>query len=97
MSKERLQITIDKDLYEAIKKLPREISVSDVFNILLKVAIEEIKLGHEMSDKELIRWSEKDKYRKEVRKYLQKRLGPYIDLLKDVKTRVIGKVRVKGQ
>ena len=88
MSKGRIQVTIDQDLYDAFQRLPRKVSVSGAINILLKLAIEEVKMGREMSDKELVKWMEKDPYRAKIRKYLQEKLGPHIDVLKDIKTRI---------
>lgn len=81
MAKGRIQVTIDEDLYQGIKKLPREVSVSEVINLLLKMAIEEVKLGREMSDKEVNEWFRKDPQRLKVRMYMQEKLGPYIEVL----------------
>ena|SRR3990170_3961212 len=89
VGKHKLLLSIDENLYAGLKKLPREVSISDVFSTLLQAAVEELKMGHEMTDRELHEWVRKDPRRREVQKYLQDRLGPYVDVLKDA----MGKIK----
>ena len=81
MKKHRTQVMIDEDLYQGLKKLPREVSVSRVINLLLKSAIEDLKQGHMMNDKELNEWIRKDPERIKVKAYLKEKLGPYVDMV----------------
>ncbi len=81
MKKHRTQVMIDEDLYQGLKKLPRDVSVSRVINLLLKSAIEDLKLGRQMTDKELNEWIRKDPERIKVRAYLQDKLGPYVEIV----------------
>lgn len=81
MGKHKLGLSIDEDLYHALKKLPRDISISDVFTVLFQTMIEEVKLGKKMSKEEMNEWMESDDYRREARRYGQEKIGPYVDLI----------------
>jgi hypothetical protein len=51
--KKRITVTIDDAIYDEITKLPRKVSISEMVNFFLKVAVEEIKEGREMGSEEL--------------------------------------------
>lgn len=95
MSKGRLQLTVDMELYEACKKFPREVSISEIVNLLLKLAIEEVKMGREMNKKEFENWLNNDPERLRVKKYLQEKLGPSISVINEamVKFKALKKKR----
>jgi len=97
MKKHRTQVMIDEDLYQGLKKLPREVSVSRVINLLLKAAIEDLKQGHTMNQKELDEWVRKDPERIKVRAYLQEKLGPYADMVDEAMEAVTAKGSKKQQ
>lgn len=84
MAKHRTQITLDEDLYFALKKLPREISVSNIINTLLKLMLEEAKLGREMTKEEVNEWIRKDPKLIKGRQDIRDSIGPYIDSLYEV-------------
>ena len=83
MSRHKILLTIDENLYYGLKELPRDVSVSDIVSVLLQSMLEEVKRGKKMSQKELDKWVNSDEYRKEVRLYMQEKLGPYVDYVDD--------------
>lgn len=84
MVRQKITLSIDEDLHAALKKLPRDVSISDIINLLLKFAVEEVKSGREMTDKEVKEWLRKDPKRLEVQMYMKEKLGPYIDMVDEV-------------
>lgn len=51
--KRKITLSIDSDLYDELDNLPRKVSVSEMVNWLLKIAVEELKQGRELDSKEL--------------------------------------------
>ncbi len=54
--RKKLTLTIDSDVYDQIKDLPRDVSISEIVSWLLKIAMEEIKIDKRMTAKELHEW-----------------------------------------
>ena len=50
--KKKLTLSIDEDVYDKLGEIPRKVSVSEVTSWFLKMFVEEIKLGREMTDEE---------------------------------------------
>ena len=93
--KERMTITIDKDIYDLLQELPRKVSISEVLTFLVKAAFREIKAGREMTDTELQQWLDSTPEGKDFRERLREHWGPTMykieDTINDVKKKVIPK------
>ena len=50
--KKRIAISVDDDLYEELKMVPRGVSLSDVASFYFKVFMAEAQKGRELTDKE---------------------------------------------
>lgn len=86
--KRKLTLTIDPDVYEQLGDLPRKVSISEVTNWVLKALITDIK---GMSDEEFRKYMESDPRGREVRTYLKAKLGPFIDRVDKIESRMKGK------
>ena len=51
--KKKLTLSIDDDVYEKLGEIPRKVSVSEVTSYFLKLFVEEIKLGRELTGDEV--------------------------------------------
>jgi len=76
--KKRVAFSVDEDVYDGLKQVPRGISVSEVVNWLLRALITDIQ---GMPDEEFRKFMENDPRGKEVRKYLQDKLLPFFDTM----------------
>ncbi len=74
--KKRVTFTVDEDVYEGLKQVPRGVSVSEIVSWLLRAVITDIQ---GMSDEEFKKFMENDPRGKEVRNYLQDKLLPFFD------------------
>ncbi|OGW47347.1 MAG: hypothetical protein A2Y66_01035 [Nitrospirae bacterium RBG_13_41_22] len=74
--KKRVTFTVDEDVYEGLKDVPRGVSVSEVVSWMLRALITDIQ---GMSDEDFKKLMDSDPRGKEVRKLLQKKLGPVVD------------------
>ena len=74
--KKRVTFTVDEDVYEGLKQVPRGVSVSEIVSWLLRAVITDIQ---GMSDEEFKKFMENDPRGKEVRIYLQDKLLPFFD------------------
>jgi len=92
--KKRVSFTVDKDVVETLKKVPREVSISEVVNWVLRATFEDMK-PNGMTEEEFIRFMDSDPRGREVRKFLQDKLGPIIERGKKVKEKVAGIRQVK--
>jgi len=75
--KKKLTLTIDDDVYEGLKELPRKVSISEVVSWMLRAMVEDVKPGG-MSEDEFIDFMDTDPRGKEVRAYMKEKLGPII-------------------
>ncbi|MBI4822822.1 MAG: hypothetical protein HY805_01135 [Nitrospirae bacterium] len=75
--RKRLNLTIDEAVYEEIGRLPmpRNISISECVTWILRMMAKDLK-PNAMSDNEFIKMMDSDPRGKEVRKFLQEKLGP---------------------
>ena len=74
--KKRVTFTVDEDVYEGLKQVPRGVSVSEIVSWLLRAVITDIQ---GMSDEKFKKFMENDPRGKEVRNYLQDKLLPFFD------------------
>jgi predicted CopG family antitoxin len=76
--KRKLTLSIDEEVYEQLGEIPRKVSISEVVSWMLKALVTDIK---GMSDEDFRKFIESDPRGKEVRKYLQEKMGPLLDTL----------------
>ena len=78
--RKRLNLTVDEDVYEDIQSLsmPRNVSISEIVTWVLRAMAEDVKPGGKSED-EFIKFMDNDPRGKEVRKYLQDKIGPILD------------------
>jgi hypothetical protein len=84
--RKRLNLTVSGDVYEDIKFLPmpRGVSISELVSWILKAMAEDVKPGG-MSEKEFIKYMDSDPRGREVRKYLQDKIGPILERAEGVR------------
>lgn len=77
---------IDSDIYEGLKEVPRSVSLSDMMNVIIRSAIEDLKkFPHGMTEEEMREWRKADPKRLETIKYIREDLGfgKYVDAIAD--------------
>lgn len=75
--KRRLNITIDDDVYDMIKELPRKVSISEVISWFLKSMLEDIKRGG-LTQEEFEKWVESTPEGRDFRERGREQFGPTI-------------------
>lgn len=80
--KKRLNLTIDEDVHEGLKNLPRGVSISEVVSWILRAMVEDVKPGG-MSEEEFFEFMDNDPRGHEVREYLREKLGPIVYPVQD--------------
>lgn len=85
--KKRVSFTVDEDVIERLKKVPREVSISEIVNWVLRAMFEDVKPGG-ISEEEFIKFMDNDPRGREVRKFLQDKLGPIIEKGRKAKEKV---------
>lgn len=76
--KERMTITVEKDIYDMLQALPRRVSLSEVISWIVKATLEDIKAGRELSSKELQDWMDSTPEGEDFRERLTEHWGPGI-------------------
>jgi predicted CopG family antitoxin len=75
--KRRLNITIDDDVYDMIKELPRRVSISEVISWFLKGMMEDIKKGG-LTQEEFEKWVMSTPEGRDFRERAREQFGPSI-------------------
>ena len=75
--KKRLNITIDDDVYDMIKELPRTVSVSELISWFLKGMLEEVKKGP-FTQEEFDKWIESTPEGRDFIDRASKQFGPTV-------------------
>ena len=100
--KERMTISIDKEIYDTLQELPRKVSLSEVVTWMLKAMFQDIKAGRELKSKELKEWIESTPEGKDFRESLIEHWGPGIEkidnAIEKVKeaVKIVKKKKIKG-
>jgi predicted CopG family antitoxin len=81
--KERMTISVDKEIYELLQELPRKVSLSEVITWSLRATFQDIKAGRELNSEEFEAWLESTPEGKDFRDRLIKHWGPTIRKLSD--------------
>lgn len=76
MMRKKLTLTIDADVYDMIKELPRKVSISEVVSYILKAAFQDLKKGRELTDEELHQWIDSSPELSDFRERLTEHWGP---------------------
>jgi hypothetical protein len=101
--KKRICLTVDEDVYEGLKNVPRGVSVSEMVSWILRGLIEEVTPGGR-SPEEFVKFMDNDPRGKEVRQHIKKTLGPIINPVFDkvdeiadgIKTKIRPKKKVRN-
>lgn len=94
--KERMTVTIDKEIYDLLQELPRKVSISEVLTFLVKAAFKEIKEGRELTDTELQQWLDSTQEGKDFRERLIEHWGPTFKKIDDSIVKVKNVTKGKG-
>jgi len=95
--KERMTITIDKDIYDLLQELPRKVSLSEVISWSLKAMFQDIKIGRELSSEELKEWVDRTPEGKDFRRRLKEQWGPTIAKLDESIAKITGSGKKKNK
>ena len=101
MTKKRLNLTIDDDLYQVIQRLPRTVSISEVVSYVLRCFLESAKKGHVLDDNEIQKLLSSTPELQDFQERLIEHWGPAIwkaqDKVRAASDTVKKKVRAKGR
>jgi len=92
--KKRVTFSVDEDVFEGLKEVPRGVSVSEIVSWFLRAIITDIQ---GMSDEEFRKFMDNDPRGKEVRKYLQEKLLPVLDKVDDGVDNVKKTLKIKKE
>ncbi len=91
----KLTLTIDAEVYDMIKELPRKVSISEVVSFVLKGLYKELKLGRELRQEEIDRWLESTPEGRDFRERLKEHWGPAIYKIENTVNGIREKVKPK--
>jgi predicted CopG family antitoxin len=75
--RKKLTLTIDADVYEMIKDLPRKVSISEIISWFLKSMLEDIKRGG-LTQEEFEKWVKSTPEGRDFRERGREQFGPTI-------------------
>ena len=75
-------MTIDADVYDELKDLPRKVSLSEIVSWVLKAMLEDIKKGRELTQEEFDEWVESTPEGRDFRERLISNYGPTFKKIK---------------
>lgn len=90
--KKKLTLTIDPEVYDSLKHLPRGVSISEVVSWMLRAMVEDVKPGG-MTEDEFLKFMDNDPRGHEVREYIREKLGPLVYPVRDM----VSKEKAKGK
>ncbi len=95
--RKKLTLTIDAEVYDMIKELPRKVSISEVVSWVLKTIFQDIKKGGQLTQEEIDAWLNSTPEGKDFKERLREHWGPAFykidDTIEKVKTTVIKTVK----
>ncbi len=74
--KKRIALSVDEEIFNQLKFIPRGFSVSDFVNLMLKGMVHELKGGMFESQEEFNKWVNADPELKRVREAIRDAWGP---------------------
>ena len=97
--KKRIALSVDEDIYEQLKFVPRGFSVSDFVSFMLRGMLQEVKNGRIFNEEEFEKWLNSDPELKRIREGIREAWGPtlypVIDKINTVADKMKAKVGVK--
>jgi hypothetical protein len=97
--KKRIALSVDEDIYEQLKFVPRGFSVSDFVSFMLRGMLQEVKNGRIFNEEEFEKWLNSDPELKRIREGIREAWGPtlypVIDKINTVTDKMKAKVGVK--
>lgn len=81
--RKKLTLTIEPEVYDMIKELPRKVSISEVVSFVLKGMYRSLKLGRELTQEEVDAWIESTPEGRDFRDRLSEHWGPGIKKIDD--------------
>lgn len=87
--KKKLTLTIDADVYDELQELPRKVNISEVVTWTLKLMIEDIKKGRELTKEELDEYLRRTPGGKDYQKRLREHWGPGVEKIEAT----VGKIK----
>ena len=97
--RKKLTLTIDSEVYDMIKELPRKVSISEVVSFVLKGLYKELKMGRQLTQEEIDQWLESTSKERDFRNRLREHWGPSFkkidDSIEKVKRAVVPKRKKK--
>ena len=76
--RKKLTLTIDAEVYDMIKELPRKVSISEVVSWVLKGMLQDIKKGRELTQEEVNAWINSTPEGRDFKERAREHLGPTI-------------------
>ena len=100
--KKRVTFTVDEDVFEELKFVPRGFSVSEFVSFMLRGMLKELGQGRIFSQEEFEEWVNSDPKLKKVREGMREAWGPTVwkaaDKVIDAKKKVKGKIKsIRGK
>ena len=95
--RKKLTLTIDADVYDMIKELPRSVSVSEVVSWMLKAMYQDIKKGRELTQEEFDHWIKSTQEGRDFKERFKEQWGPTFQKLENTVNGIKSKVPLKGK
>lgn len=100
--KKRIALSIENDVYDELKYVPRGFSVSDFVSFMLRGMLQELKKGRIFNQEEFEEWINSDPELKRVREGMREAWGPTVwkaaDKVISAKKKVKGAMKnIKGK
>ena len=97
--RKKLTLTIDAEVYDMIKELPRKVSISEVVSWVLKGMLQDIKKRRGLTQEEVDAWLNSTPEGSDFKERIREHWGPTFskidDTIKKVKTTVKKTVKFK--
>ena len=95
--RKKLTLTIDPEVYDMIKDLPRKVSISEVVSWVLKSMYQDIKKGRELTQEEFNKWVESTPEGRDFRERYREHWGPSIKKIDETVEKVKKTVKRQGK
>ena len=93
--KKRIALSVDEDIYEQLKFVPRGFSVSDFVSFMLRGMLQEVKNGRIFNEEEFEKWLNSDPELKRIREGIREAWGPTLYPVIDKINTVADKMKAK--
>lgn len=95
--RKKLTLTIEPEVYDMIKDLPRKVSISEVVSFVLKAMVEDLKKGRELTQEEFDKWIESTPEGRDFRERFREHWGPSIWKINETVEKVKKTVEGRGK